>query len=191
MPLFAYVSPDFSPLDYPPHVFWTAFGLIVGVLLLLVFVIILWMVLRHLRKGREFLHGERLKALEVGQAPIFSEAEKSREDVFWIAFWMGAGVPIAVAWAASVTVRQTVQSLGLELAVWIGAAAIGVASVICATVLMVKAQRMHSDRAQAVCRKAAGAGNRQRDAASEGPHAEGRSEAVVHGPDQGRGPTGP
>lgn len=151
MPLF--------PSDYPPHIFWTAVGLIVGVLLLLVFVILCGMILHHLRRSRECLHAERLRALEVGHSATFAEPEKSREkylhNAFWIAFWMGAGVPIAVAWAAaSVTMQENVRT-GVVLTVWISAAVIGVTGVLCATVLMGIARRLDPGEEQTACRKPA------------------------------------
>jgi hypothetical protein len=107
--------------------------------------IVLWSVMRHLRRSRELLHTERLRALEVGQSPGFSDPEEGQKryahNIFWIAFWVGAGVPMAAASAAaSVTNQEKVSQFGLMLAMWISVAVISVASVICATVLMVKAR---------------------------------------------------
>jgi hypothetical protein len=111
--------------------------------------ILLGTVMRHLRRSRELLHTERLKALEVGQSPGFSDPEEEQKrythNVFWIAFWVGAGVPMASASAAaSVMNQEKVSQLGLVLGMWISVAVISVASVICATVLMVKARSVAS-----------------------------------------------
>jgi ABC-type nickel/cobalt efflux system permease component RcnA len=130
-------------------------GLTVGGILLVV-LIILWMVMRHLRKCRELLHKERLKALELGQSPNFSTPEKDQEqdapkgqehyadNASWIAFWIGAGVPASAAWAAaSVAIQGNLRELGsgLVLGIWITVAVVSVASVVCATILMIKARR--------------------------------------------------
>jgi len=108
-------------------------------------VILFWVLLRHVAKGRELSHAERMKALELGQAIGPSESDKREakqaHNAFWIAFWLGAGVPIAATSAASVSMSQMrTEEIGIVLAIWICAAAISVASVICATILTVNSR---------------------------------------------------
>ena len=107
---------------------------------------IVWISLRHFRKQREILHLERMKALEVGQSPTFFDPDKQQSkqlhNTFYIAFWIGGAVPIAaVSGATYVMTEAGSQPTGIILAVWISAAVIGVAGVVCATVLMVKSRK--------------------------------------------------
>lgn len=112
----------------------------------LFFLIVFWTIMRHVRRSREFAHAERMKAIEVGQPLVAPELDRSREryvhNTFWIAFWLGAAVPIsALGAASSTTVQGHVHDIGLLLAIWICVALVGVASVTCATVLMVSSRR--------------------------------------------------
>ena len=122
-------------------------GTVAGGVLLLSLGIMVGMLMRHSRKSRELLHTERMKALELGQPASFSDPDKLREkyaySTFWIAFWIGAGVPAAAAWAAAyVMIQPQLQELGIVIAMWSSVAVVSIASVVCATVLMVSARRM-------------------------------------------------
>jgi len=122
-------------------------GTVAGGVLLLCLGVLVWMLMRHSRKNRELLHKERMKALELGQPASFSEPDKLQEkyayNAFWIAFWIGAGVPAATAWAAAYAMIQLhLQELGIAIAMWSSVAVVSIASVVCATVLMVSARRV-------------------------------------------------
>jgi hypothetical protein len=139
--------------DAPQLAIFLVFGIAIGGVLLLSIGILIWAIMRHSRRNRELLHTERMKALEVGQSPGFSEPDQLQEkythNAFWIAFWVGAGVPIAAAHAAAYFLTHAnVHELGLILATWIGVVVISVASVVCATVVMVSARRVarHSEK---------------------------------------------
>jgi heme/copper-type cytochrome/quinol oxidase subunit 2 len=124
-------------------------GIGTGALLLLVFGMFLWMVMRHYRRSRELEHLERMKAIELGKPLDSPEQEEVHQkygyNAFWIAFWIGAAVPVSAAWAASYAVTQgNVKDLGVTLAMWISVAVLGVAGVICATVLMMSARQAAS-----------------------------------------------
>ncbi|MCH5373643.1 MAG: hypothetical protein JJ992_06675 [Planctomycetes bacterium] len=58
-------------------------------------------------------------------------------NAFWISFWMVFMVPGGAFSAAATATERGVEHVGVMLAIWISAAAASVASVICATVLMV------------------------------------------------------
>jgi hypothetical protein len=136
-----------SHADAPQMAIFLVFGVAVGGVLLLAIGILFWALFRHSRRNRELLHTERMKALELGQPASFSEPDKLQEkyahNAFWIAFWVGAGVPMVAAGAAAQVMTQAnVHELGLTLAIWGGVAVISIASVICATVLMVSARHM-------------------------------------------------
>jgi threonine/homoserine/homoserine lactone efflux protein len=150
MLLFAAAS-SVDPFDDLPLGVWIA--LIVGILLLVAFVSVCWLVTQHLRRSRELLSAERIKALEIGQSPNFSPPDRSKEryshNAFWIAFWVGAGVPMATVWASAVATREgRFEHHGIVLALWICATVICVASVVCATVLMVNVRRVVVDSAR-------------------------------------------
>jgi uncharacterized membrane protein len=159
MLLFAAFFLAMLPFDDLPTELWI--GLSAGVVVLTVFVILLWVIVRHLRKSREFSHAERMKALELGQPLSVAEPDRSREkyghNAFWIAFWLGMGVPsAAVSAASSTTIQGYISNTGLLLAIWIGVAAICVASVVCATVLMVSARPTLSEREKTAPRGSVG-----------------------------------
>jgi hypothetical protein len=139
--------------DSPQMAIFLVFGIAVGGVLLVALGILIWAVMRHSRRNRELLHTERMRALELGQPASFSEPDKLQEkyahNAFWIAFWVGAGVPMVAAGAAAQVMTQAnVHELGLTLAIWGGVAVISIASVVCATVLMVSARRVgwHAER---------------------------------------------
>ena len=132
--------------DANSNILFLGLGLTFAGIALLVIAIV-WMSLRHVRKQREILHLERMKALEVGQSPTFFDPDKQHSkqlhNTFYIAFWIGGAVPIsAVSGATYVMTEAGSQPTGIILAVWISAAAIGVAGVICASVLMLKSRKI-------------------------------------------------
>jgi hypothetical protein len=138
--------------DTQIHAFFMFVWIAVGGVVLIAVGIMVWAILRHARRNRELLHTERMKALEVGQSPGFSNPDKLQEkyahNAFWIAFWVGAGVPIGAAHAAAYFLTHAdVRELGQTLVIWIGVVVISCASVICATVIMVSARRVarHAD----------------------------------------------
>lgn len=108
-----------------------------------------WLIIKQVAKSRDFEHLERMKALELGRVTGPSQAEKCRDkylhNIFWIAFWIGAGVPIAATSAASSVVIQTnLQEFSVILAIWICVAVISVASVVCGTTLMISSRHWSS-----------------------------------------------
>jgi hypothetical protein len=138
MQLFAF---DLALPNEPALPTWVLVMAITAIALLFV-ICLIWLILRQATKNRELSHLERMKALEMGRPIGPSEAEKCQSkylhNVFWICFWIGAGVPIAATSAASSVMIQTKpQDFSIILAICICVAAISVASVICATVLMI------------------------------------------------------
>jgi hypothetical protein len=116
-----------------------------------------WLIVRQVAKSRELSHLERMKALELGQAIGPSEPSKPSEaekcqgkylhNVFWICFWLGAGVPIAATSAASSVMIQTnLHEFSIIVAIWICVAVISVASVVCAAILMISSRHWSSKR---------------------------------------------
>jgi magnesium-transporting ATPase (P-type) len=120
--------------------------------LLAVVCLLLWIVLRHLRVRWEFSHAERMKALEVG-CPIGTlnppkEQMQFIHNAFWMAFCMGAALPIAAVWAAAwATSMQT--NLGYSLVVWICVAVVSTAGVTCAAIILVQCRPRSTDHAPA------------------------------------------
>ena len=138
MQLFAAQLPLFAEGEFPTWIFVIA---IVTIALLFVG-FLSWLIFRQAAKSRDLSHLERMKALELGKATGPSEAEKCQgkylHNVFWIAFWIGAVVPMAASSAASSVMIQTnLQEFRIILAMWICVAVISVASVVCATILMI------------------------------------------------------
>jgi hypothetical protein len=148
-----------------------AFLVAIVISVLLVIGILSCLGIRQSSRSRELSHLERMKALETGQATGPSEAEvrhlermkalemgpatgpsdaevrqdKYQHNVFWICFWIGAGVPIAATSAASsVQIQNNLQEFRIALAIWICVAIIAVASVVCATVLMISSRQRSS-----------------------------------------------
>ncbi len=155
--------------EIPTGVFVVA----IVVSVLLVIGILSWLGIRQASRNRELSHLERMKALETGQATGPSEAEvrhlermkaletgqatspsetevrqdKYQHNVFWICFWIGAGVPIAATSAASsVQIQNNLQEFRIVLAIWICVAIVAVASVVCATTLMISSRQRSSKR---------------------------------------------
>ncbi len=138
MHLFAF---DLGPPVEPALPTWILV-IAIATIVLLFALCLFWLMFRQMAKSRELVHLERLKALEMGRAIGPSEAEKCQSkylhNVFWICFWIGAGVPIAATSAASSVMIQTKpQEFSIILAICICVAVISVASVVCATVLMI------------------------------------------------------
>ncbi len=116
---------------------------------LIVVCLLLWIVLRHLRVRWEFFHAERMKALEVG-CPIGTlnppkEQMQFIHNAFWMAFCMGAALPVAAIWAAAwATSVQT--NLGYSLVVWICVAVVSTVGVICAAMVLVQCRPVRANR---------------------------------------------
>lgn len=120
------------------------------VIVLLFIGVLTWLGIRQAAKSRDLEHLQRMKALELGRTTDPSEAEKYQSkyqhNIFWISFWIGAGVPIAATSAASSVILQThLQDFGIILAIWICVAVISVASVVCATILMISSRHGSSN----------------------------------------------
>lgn len=90
---------------------------------------------------RQFQHTERMKAIEVGYPLEDTEASKTNakhmHNSFWIAFWLGFGVPAVVFWAASSAEQVNSGNIGLGIVVWGGATVASIAGVVGAVVLMI------------------------------------------------------
>lgn len=124
--------------------------------------LLLWIVLRHLRVRWEFSHAERMKALEVG-CPISTlnppkEQMQFIHNAFWMAFCMGAALPIAAIWAAA-WATNIQADLWYSLVVWICVAVVSTAGVICAAVVLVQCRPYSTDHAPADMGKPKSNGN--------------------------------
>jgi mannitol-specific phosphotransferase system IIBC component len=142
MQLFALQNLEPSETQFPV---WLPVIIIAAIVSLFIGVLT-WLVIRQIAKSRDLRHLERMKALELGRAIGPSEAEKTQakylHNIFWISFWIGAGVPMAASSAAgSVMIQTQLQDFGIIRTMWICVAVISVASVICATVLMKSSRR--------------------------------------------------
>ncbi len=119
---------------------WVTVGLMIASVVAVFVLIVIGLFMLYFRRNRQLLHLERMRAIEMGQPFEAPEAhaahDKSMHNTFWIAFWMGFGVPAAVFSAAAKGVSD--GALGLGIAIWASAAAASVAAVICATALMVR-----------------------------------------------------
>ncbi len=96
---------------------------------------------KYSRQVRELEHAERMRALELGRTLPQDEPWSSPAR---ICLSIGAGVPIAVfgcAWLAS-------SAVGFREEVWMSSAMVGVASVICGSMLAGKhfTQRAETER---------------------------------------------
>lgn len=105
-------------------------GLVGLGILFVLFGLVVAMGVRHARRERELVHAERMKALEVGRT-------LPQDEPWWsparVSVAIGAGVPIVtfgLAWLTSLLTR------GPDL-VW-PAAVVGVAGVVCGTVLALR-----------------------------------------------------
>lgn len=141
MHLFAYESTH-VPGELPTSLMVVA--IVAGGLLFLGF--LSWLGVRQAARSRELSHLEHMKSLELGKSIGPSESEKRQakyvHNVFWICFWIGAAVPIAVTSSASaVEMHSSIHEFRIILGIWICVAVISVASVICATVLMSSGRR--------------------------------------------------
>jgi hypothetical protein len=104
----------------------------------------IWLVARYAHRDRELLHRERMKALESGQPVDFGGSskadEKNAHNIFWIAFWVGAVVPLGAVWGAVAATQMAAQH-GYVIVVWVATAVIGTAAVISACVLMIRTRK--------------------------------------------------
>jgi hypothetical protein len=142
MQLFAFQNAQHPFADLPIWVFVIGSA---AIALLLFAVFFFWLIFRQVARSREMSHLERMKALELGQAtdPLGADERQNKyaHNAFWISFWIGAGVPMAATSAvSSVMVQSSLRDFGVILAVWICVAIISVASVVCATVLMISSR---------------------------------------------------
>jgi len=123
--------------------------LAVGVASLLVFVSFIVLLFRHLRSVRQLTHTERMRSLEAGfplEAPEETKTQaKFMHNAFWISFWLVFSVPAAAMSAASAGTKTVNESIALSIVVWIGAALVSVAAVVCATVLMLNSRSHRAD----------------------------------------------
>ena len=122
-----------SPVDL-----WLAGIIGTAVVLVLLIVVALPVVLsmRHAARDREFQHAERLRALELGQ-PLPGDPATDvapRQAGTGIGVWVPLG---ALALALSAT-RDAGDS-PVAVATWVAAGSVGIAGVICGTILAVKA----------------------------------------------------
>jgi len=86
----------------------------------------------HARRERELEHAERMKALELGR-PFPGPEVEARWSPAWVAVAIGAGVPIASFLLAGLATPEVHNEIAY--AIWPAAGAVGVAGVICGTVL--------------------------------------------------------
>ncbi len=133
----------FAEIELPAQMpMWVVVISIVAVSLLFA-AYFFWLVFSHAAKNRQFSHLERMKALEVGKPIEEAEPEgrsnKYLHNAFWIAFWIGAAVPIsAMSAASSIMIQGQVKEFSLVLAIWICVAVISAFGVVSATALMAR-----------------------------------------------------
>lgn len=117
-------------------------AVIVGVAILSVVALIVGLIVRLVEQRRTHQHLERMKALELGRDPEILQNKPPApshelEFRFWIAFWLGAFLPFALFGTATwLTTLDRPVGFGLLLTVWIGAAVMGLAGIVCSFLLM-------------------------------------------------------
>ena len=107
---------------------WIAIVVPIFGMLIPIIIVPVALVIRHSRHLREFEHAERMKALELGRTLPQDERWDTAPK---IAALIGAGVPVGVfgfAWLASMMV-------GFHDDIWMSSMAVGMAGVICGTIL--------------------------------------------------------
>lgn len=115
---------------------------IVGVATLSIIALIVGLLVRLVEQRRTHLHLERIKALELGRDPESLQTKPpvpshELEFRFWIAFWLGAFLPVALFGTATwLTMLDRPVGFGLLLTVWIGASTMGLAGIVCSFLLM-------------------------------------------------------
>jgi hypothetical protein len=131
------------------HSTWPAMMLGAGGGLMLVFILFLVLLFRHLRTSRQLLHVERMRSLEAGiplEAPEETKLQsKFQHNAFWISFWMVFSVPGAALSAASAATQTS--ALALSILIWVVAAVVSVAAVVCAAILMIYSRGRRPDDA--------------------------------------------
>lgn len=131
---------------------WVAI-LSVAVVVLFINALFLVLLFRHVWSSRQLLHAERMRSLEAGfpiEAPEEAKLQaKFQHNAFWISFWMVFTVPTAALSAASAS-SQTHPSLALSIVIWLSAAAVGIAAVVCAAVLMISSRGRKADNGDAL-----------------------------------------
>lgn len=113
--------------------------IIAGVLLALMIVVGLPVVLsmRHARRERELEHAERMKSLELGRPLPGEKAELASAPMnkcLGIAIWVPLGA-LGIAMAATANPMTAATS---SEGIWLAAGAVGVAGVICGTILALR-----------------------------------------------------
>jgi hypothetical protein len=135
----------FAQMNEPPSMpgapTWMYVAAILVVTLLAAGVIFTLLVMWHMRGRRQLLHTERMRSIEMGHPLQETEGTdlqaKYIHNVFWIAFWMAIGVPVAAFWSAALSTNATGGHFALGVVIWIAASLASIAAVICTTVLMV------------------------------------------------------
>jgi hypothetical protein len=94
---------------------------------------------RHARKVRELEHAERMKALELGRpwpgsTPAETSAATSSSPGTQIGVWVPLGA-LGIAWLSS---GAPWQSGGVSGIIWGAAGSVGVAGVICGSILAIR-----------------------------------------------------
>lgn len=131
-------------------------AILTGAIVLLVSLTLLFLLFRFLRTNRELLHAERMKSLENGLSFEAHDETKARSkyvhNAFWIAFWMGFGLP-AAGFSAAYAVTSTYQAgTALSIVAWIGAAVAAMGGVVCATILMISSRNRSVEKSEALPR---------------------------------------
>lgn len=117
---------------------WVTIGMIVSVGVAVFILTVIGLCMFYYRRERQLVHIERMRAIEMGQPLKTPDADKATathmHNSFWIAFWLGFGVPCAVFWAAATAAKS--EQLAVNIIIWIGASLASIVGVISALVLI-------------------------------------------------------